>query len=133
MAGRNVLGGTLRLCGADPVAGFYRDGTCTSGRRDLAGHTVCALMTAEFLEHELRDGFDLVTPVPAKAFAGLKPGDAWCVVAERWRRAYEDGCPPPVVLEATHVRSLEEIPLSWLKEHRVDAPDDLSVLLGPAD
>lgn len=133
MAGRNVFGDEMELCGVDPVTGFYRDAQCSSGYRDLGGHTVCAIMTREFLDHQLAAGNDLVTPVPAMALPGLTPGDAWCVVAHRWRQAYEDGCAPPVRLRATNALALQVIPREWLLEHAVDAPDDLTPLLGPAD
>lgn len=128
MGGHNVFGDDMEPCGTDPVTGFYRDGRCTSDDRDPGRHTVCAIMTAEFLEHQQRVGNDLVTPVPAMAFPGLKPGDPWCVVAHRWRQAYEDGCAPPVRLRATNVLALQIIPREWLLEHAVDAPDDLSSL-----
>lgn len=131
MAGRNVLGGELKLCGTDPVTGFYRDGGCTSGRRDVGLHTVCALMTKEFLDHQRLLGNDFITPAPHIAFPGLKPGDPWCVVASRWKQAYDDGVAPPVILEATNIRSLEVIPIEALMEHAADAPSDVSELLGP--
>lgn len=133
MAGRNVFGDDLELCGVDPVTGFYRDGQCTSGPRDFGGHTVCAVVTKEFLEHQRQHGNDLITPRPEMAFPGLRPGDAWCVVAIRWREAYEAGCAPPVRLRATSALALRVIPAEWLMEHAVDAPNDLSSLLGPAD
>lgn len=131
MAGANVYGRELKMCGVDPTTGFYRDGCCTSGRRDVSLHTVCAIMTREFLEHQRRLGNDLVTPIPHIAFPGLKPGDSWCVVALRWRQAYEDGVAPPVVLEATNMRTLDVVPMEYLLEHAVDIPEDLSGLLGP--
>jgi len=124
----NVLGGPLEECGTDPVTGFYRDGCCTSGPEDLGSHTVCAVMTAEFLAHQTAAGNDLVTPRPELLFAGLKPGDRWCVVAVRWLQAYHDGVAAPVVLASTHARSLDTIPLAVLREHAVDVPPDLSAL-----
>jgi uncharacterized protein (DUF2237 family) len=120
----NVLGEPLEECGTDPVTGFYRDGCCTSGPEDLGSHTVCAVMTAEFLAHQLSIGNDLVTPRPELRFPGLKPGDRWCVVAVRWLQAYHDGVAAPVVLASTHARSLDTIPLSVLREHAVDVPPD---------
>jgi uncharacterized protein len=124
----NVLGEPLEECGTDPVTGFYRDGCCTSGPEDLGSHTVCAVMTAEFLAHQLSAGNDLVTPRPELHFAGLKPGDRWCVVAVRWLEAYHEGVAAPVVLASTHARSLDTIPLAVLREHAVDVPPDLSAL-----
>lgn len=128
MAGRNVLGGPLALCGTDPVTGFYRDGCCTSGRRDLGLHTVCALMTREFLEHQQARGNDLVTAAPAMAFAGLKPGDSWCVTVTAWQTAYRDGVAPPVVLSATNAITLHFIPLEVLRRYAADVPDDPGAL-----
>jgi hypothetical protein len=122
-AERNVLGGELEPCGTDPVTGFYRDGCCSTGSEDLGSHTVCAVMTAEFLEHQRRTGNDLLTPRPEYAFPGLVPGDRWCVVAVRWLQAYRDGVAAPVVLASTHARALDLVPLSALAEHAVDVPD----------
>jgi len=124
----NVLGEPLEECGTDPVTGFYRDGCCTSGPEDLGSHTVCAVMTAEFLAHQKSVGNDLVTPRPELQFPGLKPGDRWCVVAIRWLQAYHDGAPAPVVLASTHARSLDTVPLTVLQEHAVDVPADPSSL-----
>jgi uncharacterized protein len=121
---RNVLGGELGECGTDPVTGFYRDGCCSSGPEDLGSHTVCSVMTAEFLAHQRAVGNDLSTPVPAYQFPGLQPGDRWCVVAARWLQAYEAGVAAPVVLASTHERALEVVPLAALREHAVDVPDD---------
>src|SRR4051812_42590759 len=104
---RNVLGGDLEPCGVDPVTGFYRDGCCTSGPDDLGNHTICAVVSQEFLEHQRKAGNDLVTPRPEFEFPGLQPGDRWCVCAARWQEAYEAGVAPPVVLAATHARALE--------------------------
>jgi uncharacterized protein (DUF2237 family) len=124
----NVLGEALEECGTDPVTGFYRDGCCTSGPEDLGSHTVCAVMTAEFLAHQVSVGNDLVTPRPELRFPGLKPGDRWCVVAVRWLQAYQDGAAAPVVLASTHARSLDTIPLSLLRAHAVDVPPDPGAL-----
>jgi uncharacterized protein (DUF2237 family) len=120
---RNVLGEPLQPCGNDPVTGFYRDGTCTVGPDDVGVHGVCAVMTTEFLEQQLRVGNDLVTPHPEWHFPGLHPGDRWCVVALRWLQAYQDGVAAPVVLACTHERVLEYVPLDALREHAVDVPD----------
>jgi uncharacterized protein (DUF2237 family) len=124
----NVLGGDLEPCGNDPVTGFFRDGCCSTGSEDLGSHTVCAVMTAPFLEHQRAIGNDLTTPMPAYEFPGLEPGDRWCVVAVRWFEAYEAGVAAPVVLAATHARALDVIPLEALREHAVDVPSDPSSL-----
>jgi uncharacterized protein (DUF2237 family) len=120
----NVLGGELEECGLDPVTGFFRDGCCTSGPQDLGSHTVCAVMTAEFLAHQLAVGNDLSTPRPEYGFPGLQPGDRWCVVAARWLQAHRDGAAAPVVLAATNQRALDVVPLEALQEHGVDVPAD---------
>jgi uncharacterized protein (DUF2237 family) len=125
---RNVLGGPLEECGTDPMTGFYRDGCCTSGPDDLGSHTVCAVVSLDFLEHQRRVGNDLSTPRPEFRFPGLEPGDRWCVVAARWLQAYEDGAPCPVVLAATNERALEIVPLELLREYAVDVPADPSSL-----
>jgi uncharacterized protein (DUF2237 family) len=124
----NVLGGELEPCGNDPVTGFFRDGCCSTGSEDLGSHTVCAVMTAPFLEQQRAIGNDLITPMPAYQFPGLEPGDRWCVVAVRWFEAYEAGVAAPVVLAATHARALDVIPLEALREHAVDVPSDPSSL-----
>jgi uncharacterized protein (DUF2237 family) len=121
---RNVLGGELEPCGSDPMTGWYRDGTCASGPDDVGSHTVCAVVTAEFLEHQRRIGNDLITPMPRFRFPGLVPGDRWCVTAANWLRAHLDGAAAPVVLASTHERALEVIPLDALREHAVDVPPD---------
>jgi uncharacterized protein len=120
---RNVLGEPLQPCSIDPLTGYYRDGSCTVGPEDAGVHGVCAVMTAEFLEQQVRVGNDLVTPHPEWQFPGLRPGDRWCVVALRWLQAYRDGVAAPVVLASTHERVLEYVPLSALREHAVDVPD----------
>ncbi|HEX6878271.1 MAG TPA: DUF2237 domain-containing protein [Nocardioidaceae bacterium] len=125
---RNVLGGPLEPCGADPVTGFFRDGRCRTGPEDLGRHTVCAVVTREFLEHQVAVGNDLVTPRPEWDFPGLTPGDRWCVVAVRWLQAYQDGAAAPVVLAATHERTLDVVPLEFLREHAVDVPPDAASL-----
>ena len=125
---RNVLGGELEPCGIDPVTGFYRDGLCATGPEDLGRHVICAVVTADFLSHQRQIGNDLTTARPEFRFPGLVPGDRWCVVAERWRQALEDGRAAPVVLAATHERALEIIPLDALRRYAVDVPPDLSSL-----
>ncbi len=119
---RNVLGGPLGECGRDPLTGFYRDGCCSTGPDDLGSHTVCAVVTAEFLEHQRATGNDLVTPRPEFRFPGLKPGDRWCVCASRWKNAYDDGAAAPVVLESTNAAALRLVPIEALREHAVDVP-----------
>ncbi len=128
MTARNVLGGPLEECGTDPMTGFFRDGCCNTSAQDLGSHTICAVMTSDFLAHQQRVGNDLSTPLPQYAFPGLKPGDRWCVVAVRWLQAFRDGVAAPVVLASTHERALEVVPLQVLREYAVDVPDDLSVL-----
>lgn len=128
MRERNVLGGELEECGTDPVTGFYRDGCCSSGPEDMGSHTVCAVVTQEFLSHQRSVGNDLVSPVPAYGFPGLRPGDRWCVVALRWLQALEAGVAAPVVLSSTNERALELIPLEVLRAHAVDVPDDPGAL-----
>ena len=125
---RNVLGGELEPCGSDPVTGFYRDGCCTSGPEDVGSHTICAVVTAEFLEHQRSIGNDLSTPMPQFQFPGLVPGDRWCVTATNWARAHQAGRAAPVVLSATNEAVLEIVPLPMLQEHAVDVPDDLGGL-----
>jgi uncharacterized protein len=128
VADLNVLGGALAPCGTDPITGFFRDGCCHSGPEDLGSHTVCAVVTAEFLDHQQSIGNDLVTPMPEYRFAGLVPGDRWCVTAANWLRAHLDGAAAYVVLASTHKRALEIIPLDALREHAVDVPPDPGLL-----
>ncbi len=117
----NVLGGPLAPCSTAPVTGFYRDGHCNTCEADHGSHTVCAVMTAEFLAYSKYVGNDLSTPLPAFHFPGLKPGDRWCLCASRFLQAAEEGCAPLVHLEATHGRALEVVPLVVLKAHAVPA------------
>ncbi|MGH2844339.1 MAG: DUF2237 family protein [Solirubrobacteraceae bacterium] len=121
---RNVLGGELEPCGRDPLTGFYRDGCCNTSSEDHGSHTICAVVTAEFLEHQQRIGNDLSTAAPQYGFPGLVPGDRWCVTARNWLRAYEDGAAAYVVLASTHERALDAVPLAALQEHAVDVPAD---------
>ena len=124
MTDRNVLGGELESCGVDPLTGFFRDGCCRTGPDDLGSHTICAVVTAEFLEHQRGIGNDLGTPVPHYQFPGLDPGDRWCVTAANWLRAHEDGAAAYVVLASTHERALEIVPLATLRQYAVDVPED---------
>jgi uncharacterized protein (DUF2237 family) len=125
---RNVLGGPLEPCGTEPMTGFYRDGCCSTGPEDVGSHTVCAVVTAEFLTHQRTIGNDLTTPRPEYRFPGLHPGDRWCVVASRWLEAVEAGVAAPVVLASTHARAGDVIPLEVLRRHSVDVPADPSSL-----
>lgn len=130
VAERNVLGGDLGECGTDPLTGFYRDGCCATGPEDLGSHTICAVVTAEFLEHQRSIGNDLSTPRPEFRFPGLVPGDRWCVTATNWALAYNAGVAAPVVLASTNEAVLEIVPLAALREHAVDVPPDLGGLDG---
>lgn len=117
--GINVLGGPLEPCSAKPLTGFYRDGCCNTGREDAGVHTVCVVMTAEFLAFSKSAGNDLSTPMPQYGFAGLKPGDRWCLCAARWKEALDAGRAPQVVLESTHAVTLQIVSLEELKKHAV--------------
>jgi uncharacterized protein len=128
MTQRNVLGGELEPCGTDPVTGFFRDGSCRSGPEDLGSHTICAVVTAEFLDHQRGIGNDLTTPIPEYGFPGLSPGDRWCVTAVNWARAYDEGVAAPVVLASTNEAVLRIVPLAALQENAVDIPSDPSSL-----
>ena len=128
MAERNVLGGDLEPCGTEPMTGFYRDGCCNTGPQDVGLHTICAVVTTEFLAHQRGIGNDLVTPMPQFRFPGLVPGDRWCVTAANWLRAFKDGVAAPVVMASTHERALAIVPLDALRQHSVDVPADLSAL-----
>lgn len=118
----NVVGGELLPCSGDPLTGFYRDGCCSTGPEDEGSHTVCAVMTEDFLAFSRMAGNDLSTPVPEWGFPGLRPGDRWCVCASRWLEAHHAGHAPPVVLGATHARALEVVPIEVLTA-RAAAPD----------
>jgi uncharacterized protein len=114
---KNVLGTDLQPCGTEPVTGFYRTGCCDTGADDAGVHTVCAVVTEEFLAFSASVGNDLSTPMPAYGFPGLQPGDRWCLCASRWQEAFEAGVAPRVVLDATHARSLEWADLADLRRH----------------
>ncbi|PSL07885.1 DUF2237 family protein [Cecembia rubra] len=111
---KNVFGEPIMVCSSNPVTGFYRNGCCDTGYEDQGTHTVCAVMTQEFLEFSQRQGNDLITPRPTWDFPGLKSGDRWCLCASRWMEAYHAGVAPFVVLEATHEKTLEYLPLEEL-------------------
>ena len=117
---RNVLGGTLALCSEDPVTGFYRTGCCETGPQDHGVHTVCAVMTDEFLKFSQSRGNDLSTPRPEFGFAGLRAGDRWCLCAARWLEAYQADKAPDVVLAATNIAPLRIVPLEALKSKAID-------------
>ena len=117
---RNVLGGTLALCSEDPVTGFYRTGCCETGPQDHGVHTVCAVMTDEFLKFSQSRGNDLSTPRPEFGFAGLRAGDRWCLCAARWLEAYQADKAPDVVLAATNIATLRIVPLEALKSKAID-------------
>jgi uncharacterized protein len=117
MITKNVLGTELQPCSYDPLTGWLRDGCCRTDAHDHGSHVICARVTVAFLNHQMEAGNDLITPRPQSRFAGLKPGDRWCVCALRWRQAFEDGCAPPVVLECTHERALDFVPLQALSAH----------------
>jgi uncharacterized protein len=124
MTERNVLGGELEPCGTEPMTGFFRDGCCHTGPEDRGSHTICAIVTAEFLAHQTSIGNDLSTPRPEFSFPGLHPGDPWCVTAHNWARAHLDGAAAPVVLAATNEAVLPLVPLEVLRQYAVDVPAD---------
>jgi uncharacterized protein (DUF2237 family) len=113
----NVLGGELEACSTAPITGFFRNGCCETGPEDIGQHTVCAVMTAEFLRFSMSVGNDLLTPRPDSDFPGLRPGDRWCLCAPRWKEALDAGVAPPLVLEATHEEVLAIAPLSVLRAY----------------
>jgi len=116
----NVLGQPLQPCSFEPVTGFYRDGCCHTGPGDRGLHTVCTVMTAEFLQFSRAAGNDLSTPIPEYGFPGLQPGNRWCLCVTRWVEALEEGCAPQVVLAATHISALEYVALEDLQRHAAD-------------
>jgi|AP45_3_1055517.scaffolds.fasta_scaffold41582_2 uncharacterized protein (DUF2237 family) len=116
----NVLGTNLEVCGTDPMTGFYRDGCCNTGNDDAGTHTVCVIVTDEFLKFSKSKGNDLSTPIPQYGFAGLKAGDAWCLVALRWEEARMAGAAPRIKITATNIKTLEYVDLASLKEHQID-------------
>ncbi len=118
---QNVLGTKLVDCGTDPVTGFFRDGCCNTSDEDIGSHTVCSIVTREFLDFSKEAGNDLSTPRPEWGFEGLSPGDGWCVCAARWLEAALAGAAAPVRLSATHQRALEVVPLQMLRTHAIDA------------
>jgi uncharacterized protein (DUF2237 family) len=121
MNARNVLGEALQDCSHDPKTGYFRNGCCETGPQDIGVHTVCARMTAAFLQYSYTRGNDLITPRPDFGFPGLKPGDQWCLCAARWLEAYQAGAAPPVLLAATHEKTLGLVPTDALLAHALDA------------
>lgn len=115
---KNVLGTELVPCSYDPITGYFRDGCCTTDESDMGSHLVCVRVTQEFLTFSSARGNDLATPQPQYRFAGLKPGDRWCLCANRWREALEAGFAPPVLLESTHLSALEFVTMAQLEKHR---------------
>ena len=118
VSARNVLGGPLACCCTAPRTGYWRDGYCRTGPQDVGSHTVCAVVTAEFLAFSRARGNDLITPRPAFSFPGLVPGDRWCLCVSRWREAFDAGVAPAVILEACHARALDVVTLDMLQAHR---------------
>jgi hypothetical protein len=116
---KNVLGGKLQTCSTEPLTGFFRDGCCNTSPEDVGSHSVCCQVTEEFLAYSQAVGNDLSTPMPKHGFAGLQPGDRWCLCAPRWQEALQAGQAPQVVLEATHEKALDYISLEDLKAHSV--------------
>jgi len=119
----NVSGGRLRPCSANPLTGFFRDGCCNTSLLDGGSHTVCAVVTAEFLAHSKYLGNDLSTPRPEFRFAGLRPGDRWCLCADRFLQAHEEGVAPQIDLDATHARALDVVPLAVLRTYALEPGD----------
>ena len=118
---RNVLGSALQPCSYDPLTGWRRDGCCHTDAQDHGSHVICCKVTVGFLNFQMERGNDLITPRPEMRFRGLKPGDRWCVCALRWQEALAAGCAPPVVLEATHRRALDFVPIETLQAHALTA------------
>lgn len=116
----NVLGSKLEICSIDPLTGWFRDGCCNTDGRDQGMHLVCAEVTEEFLAHQVANGNDLITPRRQFGFAGLKPGDKWCVCLSRWKQALDDGAAPPIYLKATHEEALAVVTLDVLKKYALD-------------
>ncbi len=120
MESLNVLGTQLEECGVKPMTGFFRDGSCNTSKQDVGSHTLCAVMTQDFLEYSRERGNDLMTPQPEYGFAGLKPGDRWCLCAGRWLEAFKAGKAPRVVIRATHQACLQILSLDDLKQYAID-------------
>jgi uncharacterized protein (DUF2237 family) len=121
---RNVIGGSLLECSGEPLTGFFRDGCCATGPEDVGSHTVCTIVTEQFLSFSRRIGNDLSMPQPQFGFPGLRPGDRWCVCAARWLEAHDSGCAPPVLLAATHERALDLIEIDTLLDYAIEPERD---------
>lgn len=117
---KNVLGEPLEVCSENPITGYFRDGCCNTDTSDVGSHTVCTKVTNDFLEFSKNQGNDLSTPRPEYGFDGLKDGDTWCLCADRWLEAYQDGVAPKIKLKSTNIKALEIIDLDYLKDHSVD-------------
>jgi uncharacterized protein (DUF2237 family) len=117
----NILGEPIKTCSKDPMTGFLRDGSCTTTKEDFGSHSVCAVMTDEFLEYSRKQGNDLITPMPQYNFPGLKAGDRWCVCASRWKEAYDAGCAPYVNVHATSMLATRIVPKEILLEKAEDS------------
>ena len=117
---KNVLGEPLETCGENPITGYFRDGCCNTDASDVGSHTVCTKITNDFLEFSKNQGNDLSTPRPEYGFDGLKDGDTWCLCADRWLEAYQNGVAPKIKLKSTNIKALEIIDLDYLKAHSVD-------------
>ena len=116
---KNIFGDDLKVCCENPMTGFFRNGSCDTSHEDVGMHTVCALMTKEFLEFSRAKGNDLSTPIPAFGFSGLKPGDKWCICLPRWVEAYKEGMAPSIDLEACHISVLEHVEFEDLKKFAI--------------
>ena len=117
---KNVLGEPLEVCSENPITGYFRDGCCNTDTSDVGSHTVCTKVTNDFLEFSKNQGNDLSTPRPEYGFDGLKDGDTWCLCADRWLEAYQNGVAPKTKLKSTNIKALEIIDLDYLKAHSVD-------------
>jgi uncharacterized protein (DUF2237 family) len=117
---KNVIGENIELCGSDPITGYHRDGCCNTDNYDRGSHTVCAVVTDEFLEFSKSRGNDLITPIPELGFSGLVHGDSWCLCADRWLEAYQNNKAPYVKIKSTNIKALEKIDLDSLKEFALD-------------
>jgi uncharacterized protein (DUF2237 family) len=120
--GLNVFGRELLVCGTDPITGFYRDGCCNTGLNDAGTHTVCAIVDERFLNFSKSRGNDLTRDIPEYNFKGLKEGDRWCLCVSRWLEAYRSGSAPKIILEATHLNTLQHIELAELEKFSADSP-----------
>ena len=128
---RNVLGQPLEPCGTDPMTGWFRDGCCNTDPGDVGSHTICAVVSREFLDHQASIGNDLGTPAPQHGFSGLNPGDRWCVTGANWLRSHMDGAAAPILLASTHELAAQIVPIEIMREYAVDVPADATTLIDP--